>query len=319
MKNIPNKPLYNFLRLSKMKKNRIYIVSFLLVILIISAFMSNYAIKNIAPYAIIKPYRAINHELNTYLREHHTRLEIITKDSINLIGYFIKSKKNIVKGTVIILHGIGDSKESQLGMAEFLSNNGYNSIIFDLRAHGESGGKYCTYGYYEKQDVSRIIDYAVNEIPNLKEIGIMGTSLGGAIAIQSMAFDKRIKCGVVVSTFSSLNQISYDYMKRMLYVPFKFVSDLALDEASKIAKFPANKINPKDYAKDITQPILVMHGNIDDRINIKYGKEIFNNIKSANKEFYEIKNASHININQAGGNKYREEILNFFNMYLQPK
>lgn len=299
-----------------MKKYRVYIVLSLSIFIVISAFIGNYEIKNIAPYAIIKPYRATNHELNTYLREHHTRLEITTKDSIKLVGYYIKSKENIAKGTVIILHGIGDIKESQIGMAEFLSNNGYNSIIFDLRAHGESGGKFCTYGYYEKRDVSRIIDYTIAEISDSKPIGIMGTSLGGAIAVQSMAVDKRIKCGVIVSTFSSLNQISYDYMKRVLYIPFKFVSDLALDEAGRIARFPANKINPKDYAKDVFQPVLVMHGNMDDRINIEYGKEIFNNIKSTNKKFYEIKNASHINIIQAGGNKFWEEILNFYNMYL---
>jgi pimeloyl-ACP methyl ester carboxylesterase len=105
----------------------------------------------------------------------------------------------------------------------------------------------------------------------------------------------------------------------MLYIPFKFVSDVALDEASKIAKFPGNKINPKDYAKNIYQPTLVMHGDIDDRINIKYGKEIFSNISSTNKKFYEIKNANHGNIDQAGGIKFREEILSFYNKYLPSK
>lgn len=80
-----------------------------------------------------------------------------------------------------------------------------------------------------------------------------------------------------------------------------------------------NEPNTKDYAKYIYQPTLVMHGDIDDRINIKYGKEIFSSISSTNKKFYEIKNANHGNIDKAGGKKFREEILMFYNVYLFSK
>lgn len=278
--------------------------------------LSYYAIVHVAPYSIIKPYRSINRELTSYLGTNYKKLEITTRDSVRLVGYFIKAKTTISKGTVIILHGIGANKESQIGIAEYLSSNGFNSIIFDLRAQGESGGNYCTYGYYEKYDVSDFIDGVNKEIPDSGPIGIMGTSLGGAIAIQAMAYDDRIKCGVVVSTFSSLNEVVYEYMKSILHMPFKFVSDLALTEAGEIAKFPTEKINPIDFACKIEQPILVIHGSKDDRININNGKSIYAKIKSAEKSFYEVKNAMHNDISMVGGIQYLSEILKFFNQKL---
>lgn len=289
------------------KKKIVILLSTVLFLILVSYHL----IIHIAPYSIIKPYRSTNNELTNYLRNHYKKIELNTKDSLTLVGYLIESKVHQPKGTMILLHGIGDNKESQIGLAEYLSANGYNTIIFDLRAHGQSEGKYCTYGYYEKFDVKEFINKAEKEVIDLQNVGIIGTSLGGAIAIQSMATDSRIKCGVIVSTFSSLNEIVYDYMKRMLHIPLKFVSDMALNEAGKIAKFPPKEINPINYASKIEQPILLIHGSNDDRINIQNGKNIYSKIKSRDKLFYEVKNAGHNDIGKVGGIKYRSEILNF--------
>jgi pimeloyl-ACP methyl ester carboxylesterase len=46
-------------------------------------------------------------------------------------------------------------------------------IAYDSRRHGESGGDVCTYGYYEKEDLRRVID-ALERGP----VVLMGTSLG---------------------------------------------------------------------------------------------------------------------------------------------
>ena len=86
---------------------------------------------------------------------------------------------------MILIHGIGGNKESYLGLAKRLSSLGVASVMFDNRAHGQSGGKYCTYGFEERNDVSKIIDYILEKKQN-SSIGIWGNSLGGAIAIQSL-------------------------------------------------------------------------------------------------------------------------------------
>src|SRR4029079_12296849 len=54
------------------------------------------------------------------------------------------------RGTVIYLHGSADNRTSGLFVAQRFTPRGYDVVVYDSRAHGESGGEACTYGYYEK-------------------------------------------------------------------------------------------------------------------------------------------------------------------------
>ena len=55
----------------------------------------------------------------------------------------------------------------------YAKEQGYSSIAIDLRAHGRSEGEYCTYGYYEKEDIAQIISDYLRYNPDAK-IGIWG-------------------------------------------------------------------------------------------------------------------------------------------------
>lgn len=294
---------------------RILTVTIVLITIVILTF--NYTVNNITPYSIIKPFRRANPVVTDYLKRNADRIDITTNDSVKLFGYFIKSKNSSSFGTVILLHGIGDNKESNLALTEFLAQNGYNSLIFDLRAHGQSTGSYCTYGYYEKKDVSKYITELVRRYPDKGPIAIFGHSLGGAIAIQALAADKRIKCGIAASTFCNLRQVAFDYMKRMTYIPFKYVSDISIDKAAIIANFQPDSINNEIYAAKITQPVLIIHGTDDENIPMINGCNIFKCLKSRNKELYLVKNAGHNNLYSAGSTAYLNKILSFLNKNLR--
>lgn len=294
---------------------RLLIVTISLIAVVFFAF--NYAVNNITPYSIIKPFRRTNPVITDFFKRNAESFDITTNDSIKLYGYFIKSKSSSSFGTIILLHGIGDNKESNLALTEFLAQNGYNSLIFDLRAHGQSTGSYCTYGYYEKMDVSQYISEFIKRYPNKGPVGIFGHSLGGAIAIQTLAIDKRIKCGIAASTFSNLRQVAFDYMERMTYIPFKYVSDKSIDKAAIIANFRPDSIDNEIYAGKITQPVLVIHGTNDKNIPMINGCNIFKCLKTRSKELYLVKNAGHNDLYSIGGKSYLNKILNFFNNYLR--
>jgi pimeloyl-ACP methyl ester carboxylesterase len=236
-------------------------------------------------------------------------LKVTSEDSITLTGWFIPSQK-ISNATMILLHGIRASKEQMLPMAKTFSNAGFNTVLFDSRAHGESGGKYCTFGYYEKKDISKIIDILKQKDSNMI-IGIYGTSLGGAIALQAMEIDNRIKCGVIESTFATLREVISDYMKQMFVFGPMPLSNIALDRAAKIAQFNPDNVKPENSAKNICNPVFVAHGDQDANINYSNGFRIFNNLKSVNKEWHLVKGANHFNVSKEGGKEYQEALMNF--------
>jgi uncharacterized protein len=55
------------------------------------------------------------------------------------------------RGTLIYLHGIADNRMSGTGIAERFAQKGFDVVAYDSRAHGESGGDACTYGYHENK------------------------------------------------------------------------------------------------------------------------------------------------------------------------
>jgi len=167
----------------------------------------------IAPYAILQPPRISEKIGPKDLGLKNSPLIIEVEENLKLQGFFIFQKKDSTRGIIILVHGIGGCKEHFLGLSEKLANQGIASVIFDGRAHGKSDGEYCTYGFFEKKDISKIVDELKIDYPKLP-IGIWGNSLGGAISIQALEFDKRIEFGIIESTFSDLSQIKYNLSSR---------------------------------------------------------------------------------------------------------
>ena len=55
--------------------------------------------------------------------------------------------------TIIICHGVTENKINSIRYARLFERLGFNSVIFDHRRHGESGGKTTSFGHYEKFDL----------------------------------------------------------------------------------------------------------------------------------------------------------------------
>src|SRR5205823_469395 len=102
------------------------------------------------------------------------------------------------RGTIIYLHGIADNRTSAAGIAARFVPRGFDVVAYDSRGHGESDGDICTYGFYEKQDLRRVIDVVEQRQPG--GIVLIGTSLGAAVALQEAAGDSRVAAVVAAET-----------------------------------------------------------------------------------------------------------------------
>jgi len=233
-----------------MKKRYKVLIVLTLIIVVVIFFLVN----NVLPYAIIKPPRVEAENALVEQNKSFQAIKVTSFDSLKLEGYYVKSILDHTYASIILVHGIGGCKEHFSELAIRLSNQGYDIWFFDSRAHGKSEGVYTTYGFYEKEDISSIINQ-IKKTSNTK-IGIWGNSLGGAIAIQALEYDKRIDFRIIESTFSDLHQIVYDYQKRMTKgVGLRFLSNQTLKKAGKIANFNPYTVKPIESVKNITQPI----------------------------------------------------------------
>ena len=292
-------------------------VKYLLIGVIVLIILVFIGINNVAPYAITQPPRINEGITPEQLGLNAEPLTIITEDKIELNGYWIKTEKDTSRGIMILLHGIGGCKEHFLGLSDELAKKGIESIVFDSRAHGKSGGEYCTYGYKEKKDIAKIVDQIKSRSPDLP-IGIWGNSMGGAIAIQALEYDERIEFGVIESTFTELDQIVFDYKNRILKgFGIKSLSDFALGKAGKIGDFKVEEVRPIASGTHIEQPVFVAHGDADELISVEYGRQLFDSLKTINKELVIVKGAGHFNLFEKGGTEYKMEVMDFIDRNLE--
>jgi pimeloyl-ACP methyl ester carboxylesterase len=78
-------------------------------------------------------------------------LECRTGDAIRLVGWVVTPP--IPRATVTLFHDIRNDRSQTLDRTASLVAAGYRCLAFDHRAHGESGGKRISFGYYESRDV----------------------------------------------------------------------------------------------------------------------------------------------------------------------
>jgi hypothetical protein len=213
---------------------------------------------------------------------------------------------------VLYLHGVSESRISGLPVADLLCGAGFLVLLYDARRHGESGGRFCTYGFYEKHDVSTIITYLQSR-PELRlgRIGLFGTSMGAAVALQVASIDSRIASVAAESGFARLRSVFDDYQKRMIKLPFHYLRNIVIMRSEQLAHFKASAVAPADAVTRIHIPLLLMHGTADPLIRPSYAHQVFDRANEP-KELWMIPGATHSNTVQVGGERYRRTVAGFF-------
>lgn len=265
----------------------------------------------LAPYTIIKPFRQPPAQTPADFKLKFQNWTIGEGEEVPIAAYYIYAHSVPPLAHILLLHGIGSNKEAWLDLAQILSQQGYATVLIDHRGQGQSGGQYATFGYFEKEDVARVIDRLEATFPKLP-IGVWGHSFGGAVALQSMAQDRRIRFGIVQSTFTRLDQIVADYFAQSTAGLWpRWLAKYALQRAGKIASFPPAEVQPVQVAQQILQPVFVAHGAEDNNIKFEYGQAIYEALATEQKELAIVPGAGHENLGMIGGQELLDRQLKF--------
>ena len=134
----------------------------------------------------------------------------------NIYGFLVLPKMAAaVMPAVVLLPGAGVSKESELPLAEQISQLGFAVLTIDSRGVGETGGSFPTLdedyaGFLQsKEPVQHLIVYdalrgfdLLRSAPFIDKsrVIIAGESFGGRVAIIATAIDKNVEGTLVIST-----------------------------------------------------------------------------------------------------------------------
>jgi uncharacterized protein len=190
---------------------------------------------------------------------------------VELEGWWFHAAPGPVRGTIVYLHGVADNRGSSVGIAARFVPMGFDVVAYDSRAHGESTGEVCTYGYYEKTDLARVLDHLTHQ-PFI----VMGTSMGGAVGLQAAAVDPRIAGVIAIAPFSDLRTAARE---RAPFFASRSNLEAAFQQAEATANFRVDDVSPVAAAPRITVPVLLVHGDHDEETPHDHSVRILNALR----------------------------------------
>ncbi len=110
---------------------------------------------------------------------------LTSSDGVELAAWYIPSRN---QAAIILLHGHSGNRLGVMHQAEALVKAGYGVLMYDLRAHGSSGGRRFARSQAGVDDLLTAVSY-LSKRPeiNAAGIGVMGVSVGGLFALQAAA------------------------------------------------------------------------------------------------------------------------------------
>ena len=203
--------------------------------------------------------------------------------------------------TALVIHGLTSSKAWFLSLGEDLARAGWEVVLPDLRAHGDSGGTYITWGAVEKYDMKEIVDALIDEEIIPERVYAFGASLGGCVAVQYAAVDPRCEGVMALAPPTGIRGAA------KLMWPFSTTEsiDSVVSRAGEIAKFDPGNASAVNAAERLKCPIILVHGRWDFVVPCRHSRKIYNAAMEPKKLIW-LWLADHTGV-QVGRNKWLVE------------
>jgi fermentation-respiration switch protein FrsA (DUF1100 family) len=163
----------------------------------------------------------------------------------------------------VIVHGYADAKIGGIAWAPTFRAMGYNVLAIDLRAHGESEGTQTTAGYFERHDLSQIIDQIRAQRPTAtRELVLFGVSLGAAVAGAAAAMRDDIAAVIMDCPYSDYPSAAQTHA-RVMGMPGPMFQRFAITLAQKLSGADLSACAPMRVIPTLACPLMVIHGADD--------------------------------------------------------
>lgn len=110
------------------------------------------------------------------------------------------------RDTVIMIHGMGGTKEAYLPIGKLFLELGYNVVAYDQANSGESQAKVSSMGVLESYDALDVVEYVATQVSEDKRVILWGCSYGGLTAAIALGRDDlKIDLAILDSPMSDGN------------------------------------------------------------------------------------------------------------------
>lgn len=251
--------------------------------------------------------------LNEVKRE---KVTLTADDHSILVARKIVVNKDSDKWAVI-LHGFNGSMEDIYDVAMHYTEEGFNVLMPDLRANGESEGAFHGMGWTDRMDVINWIDLILQDNPSA-QISIHGIDIGAdaALMLSGEPVKSSIKAIVAEGAYTSAwDVVKKEYEARYDWPVFPIVN--MMNPVTKIwGGYSLKEADAVKQVKNANVPILLIHGKNDTYATSDMTKQLEKEIASSH-EVLEISTGTHEDCRYAEPDTYYNKTFEFVETYVK--
>jgi pimeloyl-ACP methyl ester carboxylesterase len=232
-----------------------------------------------------------------------------SRDGVQLAGRLIGPGGG--RPAVIFAAGLFGSMDGDTALAPLLVRAGFNVFQFDWRGHGASGGQRVTLGVKEQNDLVGAIDTL--QAGGAKWIGLIGFSMGGAVALRVGAADRRVACVICDGGYISLAHTLEGFARSRLGLPLKPLVWLVMRLIEVRLGVRLAEASPLPHVGAISpRPALFIYGSADPFVPTADQDALFAACGEP-KSLWRIEGAGHRDSFQRHPETYLERVVGFLN------
>lgn len=199
-----------------------------------------------------------------------TEVKITTQDDFTHTYWYYKGDEN--KPAILYLHGTGGNLAGYVKSLSPYVQNGYTVLMVEYRGYGGNSGTPSEKGML--LDAKAGWEFLKSQHP--KKIVVHGFSIGTGVAIQ-LAATEQPDALILEAAYSSIIEVA---QKVFPFFPMKI--------------FLKNRFESMKYLDALKNvPLLQIHGEIDNVIDIKLAEKLFNAYPNPNKQIIIFPKARH--------------------------
>ena len=223
----------------------------------------------------------------------YERHSIVSYDGLKLVGKLYRTEGESKK-FIISMHGYRSTSEDFMCAMPFFMSLGYNVLGVDQRAHGESEGKWITFGIKERYDALSWCNYLIETYGSDIKIILDGISMGATTVLMASGLDlpSNVKGVIADCGFTSPWDIVTHVARVDMHIPKFPLLYLMLPTVKLICGFGLKDESSESAVKKSSLPILYVHGLADDFVPHEMSVRAYN-ARPENSRLVSVKDALH--------------------------
>jgi pimeloyl-ACP methyl ester carboxylesterase len=218
--------------------------------------------------------------------------------------------------TVVLIHGYADAKVGAIAWAPTWRELGYHILAIDMRAHGESDGKYTTAGVFERFDLDQVLNELKAHRPQqTQQIILFGVSLGTCTALAVAQMRDDIAALVLECPVASFAH-SVERHAKLLALPLPSMLPAVMWIAQRISGADLTEVQPLELMASVKCPILVIQSEQDQYITSEDIASIGSALQCRNvdqglAEYWHLPDTTHVMALAADPDEYAHRVGDF--------